>query len=46
MTATHLTARAIIRLSPLDPGEDVEAFLQGLVTNDVAGPLPCYAALL
>ena len=46
MTATHLTARAIIRLSPLDAGEDVAAFLQGLVTNDVAGPLPCYAALL
>ncbi len=46
MTATRLTARAIIRLSPLDPGEDVPAFLQGLVTNDVAGALPCYAALL
>jgi hypothetical protein len=41
-----LTSRAIIRLSPLDEGEDVAAFLQGLVTNDVAGPLPCYAALL
>ena len=46
MTATHLTTRAIIRLSPLGEGEDVTAFLQGLVTNDVAGPLPCYAALL
>lgn len=46
MTATLLTARAIIRLSPLDDGEDVAAFLQGLVTNDVQGPLPCYAALL
>ncbi len=43
---THLTNRAIIRLSPLDEGEDVQAFLQGLVTNDVIGPLPCYAALL
>jgi folate-binding protein YgfZ len=46
MTATHLAARAIIRLSALDEGEDVGAFLQGLVTNDVKGPLPCYAALL
>ncbi len=46
MMATHLTERAIIRLSPLDDSEDVAAFLQGLVTNDVTGPLPCYAALL
>jgi folate-binding protein YgfZ len=46
MTATHLTNRAVIRLSAPDEGEDVRAFLQGLVTNDVAGPLPCWAALL
>lgn len=46
MSATHLTARAVVRLSPLEPGEDVAGFLQGLVTNDVQGPLPCYAALL
>jgi folate-binding protein YgfZ len=46
MTATRLAARTIIRLSPLDEAEDVAAFLQGLVTNDVMGPLPCYAALL
>jgi folate-binding protein YgfZ len=46
MSATHLTTRAIIRLSPLDEAEDVAAFLQGLVTNDVMGTLPCYAALL
>jgi folate-binding protein YgfZ len=46
MMATHLTARALVRLSPLDESENVVAFLQGLVTNDVAGPLPCYAALL
>ena len=46
MSATLLTARAAVRLSPLDEGEDVAAFLQGLVTNDVTGPLPCYAALL
>ena len=46
MMGTQLTERAIIRLSPLEDGEDVAAFLQGLVTNDVTGPLPCYAALL
>ena len=46
MSATHLSARALIRLSPLDEAEDVRAFLQGLVTNDTSGPLPCYAALL
>ncbi len=46
MTATHLADRAVIRLSPQDESENVAAFLQGLVTNDVTGPLPCYAALL
>ncbi len=46
MTRALLTTRAVVRLSPLDPGEDVAAFLQGLVTNDTAGLLPCYAALL
>lgn len=46
MSATELTTRAIIRLAPQDAGEDVAGFLQGLVTNDVTGPLPCYAALL
>lgn len=46
MTATLLADRAVLRLSPLDESEDVAAFLQGLVTNDVKGPLPCYAALL
>ena len=46
MSRTHLTTRALIRLSPLDESEDVAAFLQGLVTNDVMGPPPCYAALL
>src|SRR5256885_15788128 len=42
MTATTLTDRAVVRLS----GEDVHGFLQGLVTNDVAGPLPVWAGLL
>lgn len=41
-TATTLADRAVIRLS----GEDVRGFLQGLVTNDVAGELPVYAGLL
>ena len=42
MTATRLTSRAVIRLS----GEDVRGFLNGLITNDVAGALPVWAALL
>jgi len=46
MTATRLRQRAIIRLSPQEPGEDVTGFLQGLVTCDVAGPLPVWGGLL
>lgn len=46
MTGTRLFSRAVLRLSPLDEGEDVRGFLQGLVTNDVVGSLPVYAALL
>ncbi len=46
MTATRLVSRALIRLSPLEPGENVREFLQGLVTNDVLGALPVWAALL
>lgn len=46
MTATRLATRAVIRLSTEDPEEDVAAFLQGLVTNDVTGTLPAYAGLL
>ena len=46
MTATHLTSRAVIRLTATEQGEDLRDFLQGLVTNDVAGPLPVWAALL
>jgi len=42
MTATTLTDRALVRLA----GEDVRGFLQGLVTNDVTGPLPVWAGLL
>ncbi|MCL6250644.1 folate-binding protein [Altererythrobacter sp. KTW20L] len=46
MTATRLFSRALVRISPTAEAESAAAFLQGLVTNDVAGPLPCYAALL
>jgi hypothetical protein len=46
MTASRLFDRAIIRLTPETEEEDVAGFLQGLVTNDVAGQLPAYAALL
>jgi folate-binding protein YgfZ len=42
MLATTLTDRAVVRLS----GEDVRGFVQGLVTNDVAGALPVWAGLL
>ena len=42
MAATTLTDRAVVRLS----GEDVRGFVQGLVTNDVLGELPAWAALL
>ena len=41
-TATTLTDRALLRLS----GEDVSAFLNGLVTQDVTGALPVWAGLL
>jgi len=42
MNGTTLIDRALIRLS----GADVRGFLQGLVTNDVNGPLPVWAGLL
>jgi hypothetical protein len=46
MTNTVLNHRAIVRLTSVDAEEDVRGFLQGLVTNDVGGDLPVYAALL
>jgi len=46
MPATRLFSRALLRLSPDADGEDVAAFLQGLVTADVTGPLPVWAGLL
>jgi len=42
MPATTLTDRAVVRLA----GEDVRGFVQGLVTSDIAGPLPVWTALL
>jgi len=42
MAGTTLHDRAVLRLS----GSEVRPFLQGLVTNDVAGPLPAWAGLL
>ncbi|KEO90803.1 aminomethyltransferase [Erythrobacter longus] len=46
MSATWLKSRKLIRMHAEEAGEDVRAFLQGLVTNDVSGDLPVYAALL
>ena len=46
MANERLFSRAIVRVSPDDPAEDVGQFLQGLVTNDVNGALPVYAGLL
>lgn len=46
MTATRLTNRAVIRLTASETDEDLRGFLQGLVTNDVGGALPVWAALL
>jgi len=42
MASTTLPDRAVIRMS----GEDFRDFLQGLVTSDVAGPLPIWTGLL
>ena len=42
MAATTLADRAVLRVS----GDEVRDFLQGLVTNDVMGTLPVWAALL
>jgi folate-binding protein YgfZ len=44
-----LLKRALVRIVPTDPAEDAVAFLQGLVTNDVAAITPgrcVYAGLL
>lgn len=47
--ASILTNRALIRLTPTDPAEDVRGFLQGLVTQDtrrITAGAPQYGALL
>ncbi|NCQ50238.1 MAG: folate-binding protein, partial [Sphingomonadales bacterium] len=49
MTETRLNDRAIIRLSATDGSEDIKAFLQGLVTQDmvvVMEGMPQWSALL
>jgi folate-binding protein YgfZ len=46
MSSSRLFSRAIVRVAPEGPDEDAAQFLQGLVTNDVAGALPVYAGLL
>lgn len=46
MSAERLFSRTVIRLAAQPDEEDVTAFLQGLVTNDVAGLLPVWTALL
>jgi folate-binding protein YgfZ len=43
---TRLYSRAALRLSAGEASEDVAGFLQGLVTQDVAGLLPVWAGLL
>lgn len=48
-THSTLTQRALVRLTPADPDEDVRGFLQGLVTQDMRRVLPGapqYGALL
>jgi len=46
MAHERLFSRAVVRVAPEEDGEHAAQFLQGLVTNDVGGPLPVYAALL
>ncbi len=46
MAHERLFSRAVVRIAPEAEGEDAAQFLQGLVTNDVTGELPVYAALL
>ena len=41
-TATTLVERVLVRIA----GDDPRDFLQGLVTSDVAGPLPVWSGLL
>jgi folate-binding protein YgfZ len=46
MSNLRLFDRSVIRLSATETGEDVRDFLQGLVTQDTASPMPLWAGLL
>ncbi|MEP7349666.1 MAG: folate-binding protein [Sphingorhabdus sp.] len=46
MPNPRLFDRNVIRLSPIEAGEDVRGFLQGLVTQDTAAEMPLWAGLL
>ena len=46
MPKTRLFDRAVIRISPTEPNENVRGFLQGLVTQDTEKELPLWAGLL
>jgi folate-binding protein YgfZ len=46
MTNTRLFDRSVIRLSSTEAGDDVRDFLQGLVTQDTAAPMPLWVGLL
>jgi folate-binding protein YgfZ len=46
MAHERLFRRAVVRVAPSAEGEDAAGFLQGLLTNDIAGALPAYAGLL
>ena len=46
MLSPRLFDRTVLRIAATDEGENPAAFLQGLVTNDVAGVLPVWAGLL
>jgi folate-binding protein YgfZ len=46
MANERLFSRAVVRVAPDADDEDAAGFLQGLVTSDVTGSLPVYAALL
>ncbi len=46
MPNPRLFDRTVIRLSPTEAGEDVNSFLQGLVTQDTSAEMPLWAGLL
>jgi tRNA-modifying protein YgfZ len=46
MAHERLFSRTVVRVAPEAPDEEAVQFLQGLLTNDVAGTLPVYTGLL